>query len=406
LLREPDPDHGEPGVDDRRLLIHEPEFASILRGMQRQGSTQSAMLRGAWDRDHFSNVVKTNAARGWGIVSIVAHVTGAEARKYLDRTELANGFANRFLWLSVRSSKLLPFGSDVDEVKFRALADRVREALRRAKALGELHWSAEARELYGKVYPDLRGDDREGMFGEVTSRAAPQVVRLAVAYAALDGSPTIEAAHLRAALAVWRRCQGSAAFLFEGPASEPPEVAARRELVEWIERQGGTVALTRALTHAPRAVRPPNMQAAERLFGELEQAGYGRLAYLPTHARGGRPQRVFHLGRTGSGSATVIRDPENRPNAAAATTATDADADTGPPADDGAGPPSPSYNGRAKAPTLPLPACVADLSPEDRERFEERAAIREIDGGMDRAEAERLTWHEMFPGDDRANDPG
>jgi len=36
------------------------------------------------------------------------------------------------------------------------------------------------------------------------------------------------------------------------------------------------------------------------------------------------------------------------------------------------------------------------LTPEDRERWEERAAIREYDGKMTRAEAELLAWDDLF----------
>jgi hypothetical protein len=36
------------GVEDKRLLVIEPEFASTLRVMEREGNTLSAQLRQAW----------------------------------------------------------------------------------------------------------------------------------------------------------------------------------------------------------------------------------------------------------------------------------------------------------------------------------------------------------------------
>jgi hypothetical protein len=39
----------DPGVGDKRLLVIEPEFASALRAMQRQGNTLSPIMRRAWD---------------------------------------------------------------------------------------------------------------------------------------------------------------------------------------------------------------------------------------------------------------------------------------------------------------------------------------------------------------------
>jgi len=39
------------------------------------------------------------------------------------------------------------------------------------------------------------------------------------------------------------------------------------------------------------------------------------------------------------------------------------------------------------------------LTPEQRERWEERAAIREHDGKMPRSEAEQAAWEELFVAD-------
>ena len=43
----------------------------------------------------------------------------------------------------------------------------------------------------------------------------------------------------------------------------------------------------------------------------------------------------------------------------------------------------------------PDPAAVAALSPELRHKFMERAAIRELDGGMPRANAEAAAWADI-----------
>ena len=44
-----------------------------------------------------------------------------------------------------------------------------------------------ARQLWESVYPDI-ARDRYGLFGALTSRAAPQIMRLSLIYALLDGS--------------------------------------------------------------------------------------------------------------------------------------------------------------------------------------------------------------------------
>jgi len=63
------------------------------------------------------------------------------------------------------------------------------------------------------VYEDL-SSGCPGLFGAVTSRAEPQVMRLALVYALLDQSKTISIEHLRAGLAVWRYCEASARRIF------------------------------------------------------------------------------------------------------------------------------------------------------------------------------------------------
>jgi hypothetical protein len=47
------------------------------------------------------------------------------------------------------------------------------------------------------------------------------VVRLALIYAILDGSPEIDVQHLRAALAVWGYAEDSAAFIFGQSLGDP-----------------------------------------------------------------------------------------------------------------------------------------------------------------------------------------
>ena len=54
------PDGGDPGVADKRLLIVEGEFAAPLRAMQRSGNTLSTVLRCAWDGRTLEPVAKTS----------------------------------------------------------------------------------------------------------------------------------------------------------------------------------------------------------------------------------------------------------------------------------------------------------------------------------------------------------
>ena len=56
--------------------------------------------------------------------------------------------------------------------------------------------------------------EREGLFGAITARGAPQVIRLALIYALLDRAREIDVVHVKAAVAVWNYCDASARHIF------------------------------------------------------------------------------------------------------------------------------------------------------------------------------------------------
>ena len=116
---------------------------------------------------------------------------------------MANGFANRFLWICTRRSKLLPHGGRADAAKLKALQERVRRAVKFARSIGELQRDADANMLWSDVYAEL-SEGKHGLLGAVTSRSEAQVMRLACVYALRDGSSQIRREHLESALAVSR----------------------------------------------------------------------------------------------------------------------------------------------------------------------------------------------------------
>jgi hypothetical protein len=92
-----------------------------------------------------------------------------------------------------------------------------------------IHFDHEARALWAEKYHDLTVG-RPGLFGDVTARRAPHVLRLALNYALLDCASEIRAEHLRAALAVWRYCEQSALYIWGDALGDPTADAMLREL--------------------------------------------------------------------------------------------------------------------------------------------------------------------------------
>ena len=66
----------DPGADDKRLMVIEPEFASLLSVMERPGNTLSPVLRKAWDGTKLETMTRASPLKATdGHVSIIGHIT-------------------------------------------------------------------------------------------------------------------------------------------------------------------------------------------------------------------------------------------------------------------------------------------------------------------------------------------
>jgi hypothetical protein len=215
----------DPGVSDKRLMIIEQELAATLRVMSRDGSTLSTTIRQAWDTGDLRILTKSSPAQATGAhVSIIGHITRDELLRFLTSTDtangFANGFANRFLWVCSRRSKLLPEGGNIQSVDFAPLIQRLVEVVHFSRNAGELQRDDTAREIWHEVYAAL-SEGKPGLLGTVTARSEPQVLRLALLYALLDGAGVISAPHMLAGLAAWDYCEASAKFIFGDSMGHP-----------------------------------------------------------------------------------------------------------------------------------------------------------------------------------------
>jgi hypothetical protein len=212
------------GIDDKRLFVVESEFATSLRVMHREGNTLSGILRSAWETGALATLTKNTPTTAKGAhISLVGHITADELRRELDRTEYANGLANRFLFVVARRARLLPFGGE--SVNMTALSSIARQLVEAAGAAQQRHgqrlcMDSHAVELWREVYPVLSAD-RRGFLGALTARAEAHAVRLAVLYAILDAAPAIQGCHLVAALALWAYCDESTQYIFGDSLGDP-----------------------------------------------------------------------------------------------------------------------------------------------------------------------------------------
>jgi hypothetical protein len=189
--------------------------------MERPGNNLSPVIRNAWDGLTLSNLTKNSPLKATGPhVSIVGHITTEELRSRLNRIELANGFANRFLLFCVRRSKLLPHGGSISEDEIKLLGERVRKAVEYARTVNQVTMTGEARRAWEAAYAALSGD-RPGLLGAIMARAEAHVVRLALLYALMDLKPEIDLVHLRAAIALWEYAEASTVRIFGDALGDP-----------------------------------------------------------------------------------------------------------------------------------------------------------------------------------------
>lgn len=247
------------GVADKRLLVLESELGSVLRVVRRESNTLSAVIRDAWDRDHLATMTKNSPAKSTGChISIVGHITRDELRRHITETDMANGFANRFLWLCVGRSKCLPEGGNLDDQDLAPFVSRLRDAIDFASSCGLVRRNQEASVIWAQVYPQL-SEGKAGLLGAVTGRAESQVLRLSLLYALLDQSKEVRADHLLAALAFWDYAEASARYIFGSNLGDPtadeimrllrvrPEGVTREEIRNHFQRHTSSAEIGRAL---------------------------------------------------------------------------------------------------------------------------------------------------------------
>ncbi|MGI8411407.1 MAG: DUF3987 domain-containing protein [Solirubrobacteraceae bacterium] len=297
-----DPQGQDPGAPDKRLLVVEPEFASVLKSTNREISTLSPTLRCAWDGRPLALLTRTAPARATDAhVSIIGHITQTELRRHASTIEIANGLLNRFLLLAVRRVRLLPEGGDPEPLKDSGLVRYLAATLKHAGAAGQLGLDPAARELWWHAYPQLT-QPADGPTGQITARAEAHTIRLALLYALLDGANQIAHEHLNAALALWDYAARSAAWTLKDATGNPlaeqihaaltrsPDGLTRSQLRDLLHRNPATIQLDQALA----ALAKDGKAAARRILttgrpAELWTATQPLTAPSPVRLRAAQP---------------------------------------------------------------------------------------------------------------------
>ncbi len=229
------------GVTDKRLLVFEPELASVLRVMNGwDGNTLGQVLRIAWD----GGVLKSSTKQAPSVatdphVSLIANITRDELLRELTRTEVAAGFANRFIWVCSQRSKFLPFGGELPPDEAGRHGQDVRDVL--AFAAPWARWHSRKRPLRsGHANTVPCPPESPDCSGRSSAERRAQFRRISCLYALQREVNRIEGGHLESALALWRYCEQSARYIFGDKLGDPDADASLSAI-----RNAGPAGLTR-----------------------------------------------------------------------------------------------------------------------------------------------------------------
>lgn len=204
----------EEGIIDKRVCFVESELASVMQVLRREGSKLSAVLRDAFDGSDLAVLTRGSSLKATEPhISIIAHVTAEELKSLMRSVDAFNGFANRFLFIASRRSKLLPLGRPLNNEKIEPIIQKIRSGIEFGRQIGTFEISESAKELFAVAYKSL-AEERFGLYGALTSRAEVLALRIAMIFAAMDRSERIELDHMKAGFAAWEYADTSARHFF------------------------------------------------------------------------------------------------------------------------------------------------------------------------------------------------
>ncbi|MGH2841295.1 MAG: DUF3987 domain-containing protein [Solirubrobacteraceae bacterium] len=278
-----DPTSHDPGVPDQRLLVIEPEFASVLRASARELSTLSPTLRCAWDGRPLAILTRTAPARASGAhIALIGHITREELRRHTTHIELSNGYLNRILIVACRRQRLLPEGGDHDPLNATGLPRLLTATLKHAHTAGQIRLDPDARQLWHDAYHQL-ARPHPGALGQITARAEAHTIRLALLYALADGKHQIGPPHLNAAVALHDYATRSAAWALHGATGQP--------LAEQID--AALKANAAGLTRSQISDTLKHNQPAGQIDHALRALQTANRATVTQIATGGRPAQLW-----------------------------------------------------------------------------------------------------------------
>lgn len=200
---------------DKRLFVFESEFGSVLKMFSRDGNTLSQILRSCWDGEDLQTMTRNEPLIAKDPhISLAGHITMDELGHLLSANEIANGFANRLIFVFSQRSKSLPQSGSVPEEDLKIMQTELEQSVAFALTCQEIPFSLSASALWADLYEKLNAEGPERIVDKLSARATPQIRRLALLLAMVNRESQISENCLRAALEIWNYHLQTISYIF------------------------------------------------------------------------------------------------------------------------------------------------------------------------------------------------
>ena len=230
----------EDGADAVSLMFWE-EVTSLFARGRWSGSTILEFITECfdcppeWGLEYTKNPIRIKNPTP----TILAGTTPEWFWKNARADDFHGGFGNRFAYFAGKKKAARP---NPEEPNDPAL-ELVRNALRGLSSIAptKAEFNSDAAKLWERFYMKWENTDRPGLYGAATKRIHVYVRKVAMTYAALEGTlPAITFDQLKAAIAVGLYCAECARLLVDAQNSAiRPEGQIERRFTDWVTRHPG-----------------------------------------------------------------------------------------------------------------------------------------------------------------------
>ena len=191
------------GIEDKRLLIIEPEFSKVLAVCNRDGATLSGTLRNFHDGRDQTNVTRSNPSKCTRPhLVMLCHITKEELLKKLKDTDKENGFINRFMICHTVQDRDVPNPKPVDEGNLKVMVGQLLSIIEWVEQGQTMIESGCFRKKMNAVYSKLRHP--KGARAPLLTRTTIYARMLSMIFAVMEKKTTITETHLDMALVYLR----------------------------------------------------------------------------------------------------------------------------------------------------------------------------------------------------------